>query len=62
MLEACASGHTIRLATHSKVVSYGGKTYRSLPKFKDIELGHIRKMIRYLGIDRDCAKQHIPGV
>jgi hypothetical protein len=56
MLEKCAPGHSIRLATHSRVVTYGDKVYRSLPKFSDIEAGHIRKMARHLGI-LECAKQ-----
>ena len=59
MLENCAAGHTLRLATHSRVVTFNGKTYRSLPKFDKIELGHIRKMIRYLGISLDCARKYI---
>jgi hypothetical protein len=56
MLKECAKGHTVRLATHSRVVSYNGKVYRALPKFDKIELGHIRKMVRYLEIDQDCAR------
>ena len=61
MLKSCAPGSTIRLATHSRVIQYKGKTYRSMPKFDKIELGHIRKMARYLGI-MDCAKKHIAGL
>jgi len=58
MLESCAPGHSIRLATHSRVVTYNGKVYRALPKYDNIELGHIRKMVRHLGIDRECAAKH----
>jgi hypothetical protein len=58
MLEKCAPGFSLRLATHSRVVSYGEKVYRTLPKFDNIELGHLRKMVRYLEIDKDCAKRH----
>jgi hypothetical protein len=57
MLKDCAPGSTVRLATHSRVVSYGKLTYRDLPKFSEIEIGHIRKMARHFGI-RDCAKKH----
>ena len=57
MLNQCAPGHTIRLANHSRVVKFEGKCYRSLPKFDDIELGHIRKMVRHLGIE-ECAKAY----
>jgi len=31
-----------------------------MPKFDNIELGHIRKMVRHLQINRDCARQTIP--
>jgi hypothetical protein len=62
MLDECAKGSTWRLATHSRVVTYGEKYYRSLPKFDEIELGHIRKLVRHLGIDKACANKHIPGL
>lgn len=58
MLESCAPGHSIRLANHSWVIKYNGLVYRNLPKFDNIELGHVRKMVRHLGIDKDCAKKH----
>jgi len=32
--------------------------WASPPKFDDIEVGHIRKMVRFLGIDKECAKKH----
>ena len=58
MLKSCADGYSIRLATHSRVVKYNGLVYPSLPKHDNLELGHIRKMVRHLGIDKDCAKKH----
>lgn len=58
MLEKCAAGFSVRLATHSRVVSFNQKVFRDLPKFDKIELGHIRKMVRHLGIDRQCAQTH----
>jgi len=58
MLDNCAPGHSIRLATHSRVVTYSNKVYRTLPKFDKIELGHIRKMVRYLGISVQCADSY----
>ena len=60
MLNRCAKGSTWRPATHSRVVKYGERTYRALPKFDSIELGHVRKMIRYLKIDENCAKGILP--
>jgi len=55
MLQQCAPGHTIRLANHSRVITYNNKVYPSLPKFDQLEVGHIRKMARHFGI-LDCAK------
>jgi hypothetical protein len=62
MLESCAPGYSIRLATHSRVIKYKGRTYRSLPKFQTLELGHVRKMVRFLGIDKECAAKWIAAV
>jgi hypothetical protein len=58
MLDECAPGYTLRLANHSRVVTFNGKVYRSLPKHKNVELGHVRKMIRHLGINQECAGEH----
>jgi hypothetical protein len=58
MLDDCAKGSSIRLATHSRVIEWNGKVYRTLPKFDNLELGHVRKMVRHLGIDKDCARRH----
>ena len=58
MLQDCAYGFSVRLATHSRVVTFGSKVFRDLPKFDKIELGHIRKMVRHLGINPECAKKH----
>lgn len=60
MLDHCAPGYKWRLATHSRVITYKGKTYPSFPKHREIELGHIRRMIRHLGIEQECAKEYLP--
>jgi len=60
MLKDCAPGSTWRLTNHSRKVNYDKKTYKSLPKHKDIEVGHIRKMIRHLGINIECARKYLP--
>jgi hypothetical protein len=60
MLQECASGFTWRLANHSRVVKFNGRVYPTLPKFDDIELGHLRKMVRHLQIDWECARKHLP--
>jgi hypothetical protein len=62
MLKECAPGYTIRLANHSRVIHFGGKVYRTFPKADPVENGHIRKLVRFLGIDTACAAEHLPGV
>jgi hypothetical protein len=57
MLEECAKGFGIRRTTHGKPVEYGGKVYLNLPKHNNIEIGHIRKLVRHLGIDKTCARR-----
>lgn len=61
MLDECAPGYTIRLATHSRVIQFEDKVYRTFPKHDPMENGHIRKLVRYFGIE-SCAAKHFPGV
>jgi len=61
MLDKCAPGYTIRLANHSRVIQFGNKLYRTFPKHDPMENGHVRKMVRFLGIS-GCAAKHLPGV
>jgi hypothetical protein len=61
MLDECAPGYTIRLATHSRVIQFGGKVYRRFPKHDPVENGHIRKMVRFFGLTA-CASKSLPGV
>jgi hypothetical protein len=58
MLDECAKGWTWNLAPHFRRIMANGRTYPSLPKYDEIEVGHVRKMARHLGIE-NCAKQHI---
>jgi hypothetical protein len=62
MLKKCAPGYDLRLATHSRVVTFGNKVFRELPKSDTIEYGHIRKMVRFLELSRDCAAKWLPAV
>jgi len=57
MLTECALGHTIRLTNHFRMVKFGGKVFPTLPKHSQIELGHIRKMVRHFDL-AECAKKH----
>ena len=66
MLDACAPGSVRTPGEHKWRVVWGGRTYPSLPRGEhgktnpEIGVGHVRKMIRHLGIDMACAKQHLP--
>jgi hypothetical protein len=57
MLTDCAPGHTIRMSDHFRRIKFRGSIYPSLPKSKKIEIGHVRKMVRYFKI-QECAKKH----
>lgn len=57
MLNECAPGHTIRTSDHFRRVKFGSLFYPSLPKHKNIEVLHIKKMIRHFGI-QECAAKH----
>jgi hypothetical protein len=35
-------------------------TYPSFPKHKQVDVGHVRKMIRQLGIPKACTEEHLP--
>jgi hypothetical protein len=61
MLDECAPGYTIRLANHSRVIHFGGKVYRTFPKFDPIENGHVRKLVRFFGISA-CASKRLSSV
>lgn len=67
MLRRCAEGFTIEAKKHRYWVRWKGRTYRALPqgqhgKKTEIEIGHIRAMVRHLQIDLDCAKREIPAL
>jgi hypothetical protein len=56
MLEQCAPTFSIELKTHNYFVKFNKITYPSLPKYDEVEAGHVKKMSRTLGI-YDCAKK-----
>ena len=69
MLDECAPGAGIEAKKHRHWVRYAGKTYRGLPLGRhgrrenpEIEIGHVRQLIRFLGIDEECARQAIPAL
>jgi hypothetical protein len=73
MLDDCAPGHQIRPGKHRDTVLFGGKTFPGLPKGAHssrgsrhgrakIQIGHVRSLVRHLGINQDCARGVIPGL
>lgn len=62
MLDECAPGYTSQTKEHYIWVTFNENTFRSLPKGRhgaknpEIQVGHIRAMIRFLGIDMECAQ------
>jgi len=68
MLDTCAPGYSMEAKKHHSWVSYRGRTFRSLPlgqhgKRKpgavEIEIGHIKQLIRHLAIDPECARKNL---
>ena len=66
MLDECAPGHSFEEKKHPIWITWQGRTFLGLPigeRGKDdpeIQVGKVRKMIRFLGIEMDCAKRHLP--
>ena len=51
----------MRLTDHNRRIKYNNAIFPSLPrKHKNIILGYVKKMVKILGIDSDCAKQFVP--
>lgn len=68
MLEACAPGARLVPKEHRMWVLYKSLTWRGLPlgehgtrKNPEIEIGHVRRMARHLGI-LECAKREIESL
>lgn len=66
MLEHCAPGYSVRSTDHNWRVTFGPLVYPTLPlgphgrrENPEIELGHVRRMARFLGI-LECAKAFLP--
>ena len=66
MLKNCAKGHTKKASVEYWTVHYNGKSYRSLPvgahgrrQNPEIESGHVRSLVRHLGISRNCADRFV---
>ena len=69
MLEQCARGARIEAKKHRNWVYYDSKIFRGLPLGRhgkrnnpEIEIGHVRQLIRYFEIDEACARKAIPAL
>lgn len=68
MLKICAPDHTREATDHHWRITWNGRCYPTLPKGAhgarktvEIERGHVKRMVRHLGIEA-CAKAQIPGL
>lgn len=64
MLRKCAPGYKREERDHNWVIRWNGKTYYRFPQGKhgrtnpEIELGHVKSLVRLFGI-QDCAKREL---
>lgn len=62
MLEECAPGSTTRKGKHRYVAKYNGKVHHFPKGERTLEVGHLKKIVSQLEIDRKCAGRHFPTV
>ena len=71
MLDDCAPGHARRIGNHRLVINWRGVTYMGLPKGPGggaaissvaVDYAQIRKAVRMLGVDPECARRHFAGL
>ena len=66
MLESCAPSHELILKKHRYWVRFGDRIYRGLPKGghgkNEVKIGTVRQMVRYLGVDVECARRYFPSL
>lgn len=53
---------TDRTATHSRVITSKGRVYPKFPKYDEIEIGHIKKLVVALAVPADIAARHFPRI
>ncbi len=65
MLKKCAPGYERVQKTHNWRVTWQGKAYYRLPlgshghrRNAEVEIGHVRSLVRYLGIE-ECAEREL---
>ena len=62
MMDDCAPGSTRRLGTHRYIAKYNGKAVHFPKGDTTLEVGHLKKIVSQLEIDRECARRHFPTV
>ena len=60
MMKNCAEGFTMRTTDHNRRFKYNGTFYPSFPKHDDVEIGHVRSLVRALRINKQCAEDFVP--
>lgn len=66
MLDHCAEGYQVKEQAHLWRVTYKDRVFPALQLGKrssttpEIELGNVKKMVRHLRIDQDCASKYLP--
>jgi len=67
MMDHCAPGSRFEQKPHNWWVYFKRKEPAILPLGKhgarqdpEIEMGHVKKMIRFLDVNRDCASTYFP--
>jgi hypothetical protein len=58
-LRDCYPDHKFEPMLHNYRVKWNGLTFPSLPKYRHIEVGQVKKMIRVLGMDRKKANEYL---
>ena len=62
MLDECAPGYTARDGKRRTVLKYKGKVHQPPKGNRTLEVGHLKKIVTQLEINRECAKTHFPDV
>jgi hypothetical protein len=67
MLDECAPGHTKKGREHNWFITWNGRSHWRLPrgehgarKNPDIEIGHVKNLVRQLQIPEDCVAKQLP--
>lgn len=69
MLDRCGAGWSERLNEHHRWISFGGRTWVEFPKGAgtggrdyEVHAWQVRRMLKHLAIDLDCARREIPAL